>query len=192
MSVGVARGEFRVRVGREDMEKNRIMRRRWQGFLLVVSSLLLVGPALGQQAPRLDEPVQPHPEGDAAIDRLRSPYCPGMMLETCPSPQAKLLRDSIQALAWEGASSDSLVAWMLANHGEEYRAVPQARGSGLWAWLMPPLALLGGIIIVALALQHIRARREEVTALPENLSTEDESALEAALEELRKSEEVSF
>jgi len=174
------------------MEQISIMRCRWQGLLLAVLLPMAAGPVYGQQVPRLDEPVQPHPEGDAAIDRLRSPYCPGMMLETCPSPQAKLLRDSIQAMAWDGADSDSMVAWMLANHGEEYRAVPQARGSGLWAWLMPPLALLGGVIVVALVLQHFRARREEDPTLPGSLSSEDESALEAALEELKKSEEVSF
>ncbi|MFO8175522.1 MAG: hypothetical protein R6T96_14640, partial [Longimicrobiales bacterium] len=98
------------------------MRLRWQIVLLGFSLLFPVGPVLGQQVPRLDEPVQPHPDGEAAIDRLRSPYCPGMMLETCPSPQAKLLRDSLQMLAWEGASTDSLVDWMLANHGDEYRA----------------------------------------------------------------------
>lgn len=168
------------------------MRRRWQSGLLALFLFFAGGPALGQQIPRLDEPVQPHPQGEAAIDRLRSPYCPGMMLETCPSPQAKLLRDSLQMLAWEGASSDSLVSWMLTNHGEEYRAVPQARGSGLWAWLMPPLALLGGVIIVALVLQHVRARRQEDKQSEESLSSEDESVLQEALEELKRSEEVTF
>jgi cytochrome c-type biogenesis protein CcmH/NrfF len=174
------------------MEQIRIMRRRWQGGLFVFFLLFSVFPVSGQEAPKLDEPVQPNPEGDAAIDRLRSPFCPGMMLETCPSPQAKLLRDSIQEMAWAGASADSIVEWMLANHGEEYRAVPLARGSGLWAWLMPPLALLAGVIIVALALQHFRSRQEDVTPVPDSISSEDESALEAAMEELKKSEEVSF
>jgi len=160
--------------------------------ILAFFVLLPVVSAGAQQAPRLDEPVQPHPEGDAAIDRLRSPFCPGMMLETCPSPQAKILRDSIQMMAWEGASSDSLVTWMLGAYGEEYRAVPRAAGSGLWAWIMPPLALLGGLIGVAMVLHHLRSRRE---ALPEGLreiSVEDESVLQAALEELKDSEEVAF
>lgn len=159
---------------------------------LAVLILLPVASAGAQQAPRLDEPVQPHPEGDAAIDRLRSPFCPGMMLETCPSPQAKILRDSIQKMAWEGASSDSLVAWMLGTYGEEYRAVPRAAGSGLWAWIMPPLALLGGLIVVAMALHHFRNRREALLEGPREISTEDESLLQAALEELKDSEEVAF
>jgi cytochrome c-type biogenesis protein CcmH/NrfF len=178
----------------------RIMMRSWKSgyavlfFLLpLVSVEATVTASVGaQEVPILDEPVQAHPEGDAAIDALRSPFCPGMMLEICPSPQAKLLRDSIQEMAWAGTSSDSLVAWMLAGHGEEYRAVPKTAGSGLWAWLMPPLALLGGLIVVALALQHFRSKEETREELPENLSAEDESVLNAALEELRESEEVAF
>lgn len=168
------------------------MKRSWISGAAALLLLFPVVTAGGQQVTSLDEPVQPHPDGDAAIDRLRSPFCPGLMLEVCPSPQAKLLRDSIQALAWAGAPADSLVEWMLANHGEEYRAVPRAAGSGLWAWLMPPLALLGGLIIVALLLQHIRSRREGGEEPQRELSTEEESVLRAALDELRESEEVAF
>jgi cytochrome c-type biogenesis protein CcmH len=164
-------------------------------FKLGILALFLLVPMVttgAQQAPRLDEPVQPHPEGDAAIARLKSPFCPGMMLEVCPSPQAKLLRDSIQALAWNGAPADSLVEWMLANHGEEYRAVPLVAGTGLWAWIMPPLALLGGLIVVAMALHHFRTRKEGQEEKAVQISSEDESVLEEALKELKDSEEVPF
>jgi cytochrome c-type biogenesis protein CcmH/NrfF len=140
----------------------------------------------------LDEPIQPHPEGDAAIQKLRSPFCPGLMLEVCPSVPAKLLRDSLQTMAWGGASSDSIVSWMLATHGEEYRGVPLTRGSGLWAWLIPPLALLAGLVIVAVSLQHFRHRQEGAEPSITPLSEEDETILAAALQELKASEEVPF
>lgn len=149
-------------------------------------------PSGAQETFRLDEPVQPHPEGLKAINQLRSPYCPGMMLEVCPSPQAKLLRDSLELLAWSGEPSDTIVAWMLARYGEEYRAVPLTRGSGLWAWLMPPLALLAGIVVLITVLRHFRAQREAVPARAEDLTTEDESLLAEAMEELKASEEVPF
>lgn len=168
------------------------MKHRWIIAALAVSILLPAAGVAAQRVQPLDEPVQPHPEGETAIDQLRSPYCPGLMLEVCPSPQAKLLRDSIQTMAWEGASSDSIVAWMLATHGEEYRAVPLTRGTGLWAWVMPPLALLGGLLIVALALKHFRSRPEEAPAPRTVLSQEEESELAAAMEELKASEEVPF
>lgn len=157
-------------------------------FLLLLSAV----PAGAQEVPRLDEPIQPHPEGDAAIHRLRSPYCPGLMLEVCPTIQAKLLRDTLQQMAHAGAPADSIVNWMLAGHGEEYRAVPLTRGSGLWAWLMPPLALVGGFILVVGVLRHLR-EREEIEPPPRTqLSEEDESILAEALLELKASEEVPF
>jgi len=157
-------------------------------FLLILPGISVAG----QEPRQLDEPVQAHPEGDAAIGRLRSPFCPGLMLEVCPTPQAKMLRDSLQLLAQGGAPADSLVNWMLANHGEEYRAVPQTRGSGLWAWIMPPLALLGGLLSVIVALRHFRARRDADPPLMRPLSEEDESVLASAIQELKAAEEVPF
>jgi len=155
---------------------------------------LLLLPALvqAQEPARLGDPIQPSPEGEAAIGQLRSPFCPGLMLEVCPSPQAKSLRDTINMMANDGIASDSIVSWMLASYGDQYRAVPRASGSGLWAWVMPPLALLGGLLAVFLALKHFRARREAMPRAEEDLSAEDESVLEKALQELKASEEVPF
>ena len=168
------------------------MKRRSAGILALFLLLLPTVSAKAQEKPRLDEPVQAHPEGDEAIGRLRSPYCPGLMLEVCPSPQAKMLRDTLQVMAQGGASSDSLVGWMLARYGEEYRAVPQARGSGLLAWLIPPLALIAGLVVVALTLRRFRAEPEEEMTPAPPLTAEDESVLAKALEEMHAAEEIPF
>jgi cytochrome c-type biogenesis protein CcmH/NrfF len=140
----------------------------------------------------LDEPVQVHPEGDAAINQLKSPFCPGLMLEVCSHPQSKLLRDTIPAMANAGTSSDSLVAWMLTTYGEEYRAVPLTSGKGLWAWLMPPLGLLAGLLLVIVALKQFRARQVADSTPARPLTEEDESVLAAAMKELKAAEEVPF
>ena len=91
------------------------------------------------------EAYLPHPEANEAIGQLRSPYCPGLMLEVCPSPDAAILRDSIEMLAQEGWESQQLVEWMIANHGEEWRAIPKTRGTGILAWILPPAALMMGL-----------------------------------------------
>ena len=168
------------------------MKLRGSSTVALVLLLLPVLQLRAQEGPRLDEPVQAHPEGDAAIDKLKSPFCPGLMLEVCAHPQSKLLRDTLQVMAHEGASSDSLVSWMLANYGEEYRAVPLTSGSGLFAWLMPPLALLGGLLAVVVALKHFRARREVGEPVSAPISEEDESRLAQALQELKAAEEIPF
>lgn len=128
-------------------------------------------------------------QAEAAIAQLRSPYCPGLMLEVCPSASAAALRDSIYDLAAEGYTTDQLVEWMLARHGEEWRGVPQRSGAGLLAWLVPPLALLVGIGVVV---GWMRANRAETAATPAQvtpISDADRERLAAALREWEESSE---
>lgn len=133
-------------------------------------------------------PEELHPEAGEAISRLRSPYCPGFMLEVCPSSEAEALRDSIQMFAEEGLGADSLVEWMIASHGEEYRAFPQRSGAGLLAWAAPPVALLVGLGLVVIALRRLKG--PAVAGGPaEGLTQEERDRLDAALAQLEEMEE---
>ena len=137
-------------------------------------------------------PLEPHPEADEAIARLKSPYCPGQMLEVCTSYTGASLRDSMQAMAREGWTTDELVDWMLANHGEQYLAYPAVSGTGLLAWLVPPAAIILGMLVVVAALRYMRrAAPPEVTANTE-LSSEEEDRLREALQAMDSAEEPVF
>ncbi len=170
--------------------------------IVLLLSLLLLADGLHGQIPEGMEgsAFRPHPEAERAISQLYSPFCPGFMLEVCTAQASIALRDSIQYLAYQGMNSDQLVAWMLSNHGEQYRAVPLRSGSGLWAWLLPPLALGAGVFVVVLALQRlVRGRREdEATESAEPalagraVSGEDEERLRNAIREIELSEDPSF
>lgn len=152
---------------------------------LTLTLLLVLAGSPGALAAPQEEPVQPHPEAEEAISRLRSPYCPGLMLEVCPSPGGEALRDSLRVMAHDGVDADSLVAWTLARHGEEWRATPQAEGFGIWAWVMPPLVLIAGVLGVWIALRRLKAGEagEEKPPGPA-LSEEDEARVAAALGEM--------
>jgi cytochrome c-type biogenesis protein CcmH/NrfF len=120
-----------------------------------------------------------------AIGRLRSPWCPGLMLEVCPSAPAEMFRDTIHLLAAEGRGADEIVEWALARYGEEWRAVPKRSGTGLLAWLIPPAALVAGVGFVALRLR--RLRRDEgpyAPAAAAPLSPEEQASLDAAMADL--------
>jgi cytochrome c-type biogenesis protein CcmH len=132
-----------------------------------------------------------HPEALEAIDRLKSPYCPGFMLEVCPSPQAAALRDTIETMAEAGLRADSIVEWMLATHGEEWRALPPARGRSLIAWIVPPAAVVLGIALVVVVLRRVRRPREE-GPLRDEVSAEESARLDAAIRELETEEEPLF
>ncbi|MBW3534493.1 MAG: cytochrome c-type biogenesis protein CcmH [Gemmatimonadetes bacterium] len=133
--------------------------------------------------PATEGPHTRHPEAEKAMDRLKSPYCPGFMLEVCTSAQGAALRDSLQMMAEAGADADSIVAWVLANHGSQWLALPEPRGRGLVAWVVPGLAILLGIGAVVVALR-VMARGRPAPERDRPISSDEEERLREALREL--------
>jgi cytochrome c-type biogenesis protein CcmH/NrfF len=158
-------------------------------FLLPM--ILLATPVAAQKPPASGEAMSVHPEARKAIDALKSPYCPGLMLEVCPSPGGAMLRDSIQARAERGMKADVIVQGILDEYGEEWRAEPQRSGTGLWAWVIPPAVLLAGLGLVGLILAH-RKRSANGAPPAAPVGAEEEERIRQALKELDEEEEPVF
>ncbi|MYG82126.1 MAG: hypothetical protein F4187_10390 [Gemmatimonadetes bacterium] len=129
-----------------------------------------------------------HKEADEAISKIFSPFCPGQMLETCPSETAAALRDSINTMAHGGMAADSIIELVLAAHGEEYRAFPKRTGTGLLAWAIPPAVLVAGLAVVVLALRRLVGPAPARAGA--DLTDEQRERLDAALAELEEMEEL--
>ena len=99
---------------------------------------------------RAQAPVELSPElervATTAMSRLRSPYTPSHTVDMCPSAGA--LRDTIRLAAASGQSTDAIVEGVIARHGEQLRVLPKRSGAGLWAWIFPPLVLVGGAVVL--------------------------------------------
>ena len=158
-------------------------------FLVALVPLELTGQTTARTA---IEAYVPQPAAEKAISVLKSPYCPGLMLEVCSSYEGAMLRDSLQTMAEEGWAADSLVSWVLTNHGDSLLALPRASGRGLVAWVVPPAAILFGLGMVALFLRAVMARSVAVTGGSEELSEKEEAALRDALRKLDAGEEPIF
>jgi cytochrome c-type biogenesis protein CcmH/NrfF len=145
---------------------------------LLVPLLLLAAalPAAAQAQPTTTDGERAAAE---AIRQIRSPYCPGLMLEVCPSTPAEAMRDSIREMAAAGVPPRAIVEDFIARHGEEWRAVPKRTGAGLWAWIIPPFALLLGGVFLAGRLRAMRGRGSDAHRPPEALGADEESALSA-------------
>jgi len=156
-----------------------------------VAFLFVAAPAVAQQPPRSGEALTVHPEARAAIDGLKSPYCPGSMLEVCSSSGGAMLRDTIQRMAEGGLSGDSIIEVILAEYGEQWRAEPKSSGTGMWAWLLPPVGLAGGLMVVGIVLAR-RRREEEIVVRRSAPSVEDEARIRDALKVLDEEEEPAF
>ena len=140
------------------------------------------------QQESLSNPTEPHPVAEQAISRLKSPYCPGLMLEVCTSLEGAMLRDSLQVMAREGGSMQELVDWVITNHGEEYLAYPRTSGAGLMAWVVPPSVLILGLSVLVLFLKYKREDEPE-PVINRVISEEEEILLREALKEMEASEE---
>jgi cytochrome c-type biogenesis protein CcmH len=114
------------------------------------------------------------------------------MLQVCSSYSGAALRDSIQAKAREGWTTDELVDWVLANHGEQYLAYPDTSGTGLLAWIVPPAAILLGILVVVSTLRYMRRSAPPLETANTELSEEEEDRLREALRDMDSAEEPVF
>lgn len=157
----------------------------------LVTPGLAAAQAGAAEGPDARGPYSRHPEAVKAIAQIKSPYCPGFMLEVCTSSEGHALRDSIAALADEGWKADSIVDWVLARHGPQYLALPRRQGKALVAWVVPPFAVVTGLGIVVVALRSMR-RGRPVRAAEGDPSPEDEERLREALRELEAEEETPF
>lgn len=158
--------------------------RRFAGLAVVAMAIVTAAPVQGQVSPE-----QAQKNADAAIGQLRSPFCPGLMLEVCPSPPAEALRDSIRGMAAEGQGVKQLVEGVLARHGEEWRAVPKRSGVGLLAWLVLPFALVAGGVVVWARVKAMRGQGQVYALGGGQGMTDDERVrLDAALREFEQQE----
>lgn len=178
------------------MTRSTVQLRRISAPATLLVLFALIPAALGAQSqyelPRGDgEPYRAHPEAVEAVNKLKSPYCP-TMLEVCPSPAGAALRDSIADLAEQGRDADWIVEWMVARHGEEYRAVPPKTAGGFIAWTMPAFGAVMLLFGTIWLLQRMRGTPVERPDTPVAVSDADEEMLRTAMRELDAEEEATF
>ncbi len=80
-----------------------------------------------------------------------SPFCPGMTLAACPSPNAATVRLEITDRLRRGETRDAIVADLEARFGEAVASAPPARGFGLLFWVAPPFLGAGLLFAIAAA-----------------------------------------
>jgi cytochrome c-type biogenesis protein CcmH len=164
------------------------------GLVFLLLALLMVPVLPATLFAQAEQVTRGEDTAERAIGQIRSPYCPGLMLEVCPSPEAGALRDSIRDLAREGMAEAEIVEWMVGRHGEEWRAVPKRTGRGMFAWLFPPLFLIAGAGLVFAHLRRGRTRSEDAAPgdrpQQDELSDTERARLDAALSEWEMEEEA--
>jgi len=80
---------------------------------------------------------------------LMSPYCPGLSLSSCPSPQADSLRKAIAVKFYNGETPAAITEALVVDYGPGIRGSPSLDGIGSAAFVVPIVLLVAGALFAA-------------------------------------------
>jgi len=120
------------------------------GIRIASLAMLLAAVHLAAQEPSAQVPTALEAKASEIFNTVMSPFCPGRLIATCPSSAAADLQEEIRGQLAAGATVDDIKAALYERYGEEIRSVPEARGFGLLAWVVPGVFFLvvGAILVV--------------------------------------------
>jgi cytochrome c-type biogenesis protein CcmH len=124
-------------------------------------------------------------EATNLYQQVFSPFCPGRSLNDCPSSKAAELKDQMRADLEAGKAPEIILNEVFQRFGDQYRAVPQFAGVGMFVWLAPiGFVVLGLALAIALSMRRNKATatRSKVSTPP--LSAEDEQRIREELSRL--------
>ncbi len=124
--------------------------------------------------------TEPADLASSITSELMSPWCPGVTVHDCPSPESMELRDQIERWAAAGWRRDRIIERLVDEYGAGILARPPARGAGLIAWILPIGAVAAGAIVAAMMLRRWTrtpaSRRAPVASADERHQLERELA----------------
>ncbi len=96
-----------------------------------------------------------------ALDkRLICPVCPGETIDQSQVELAKQMRALVRQMLAEGATDEQVLDFFQERYGPSVLAAPPKQGFNLMAWLVPPIAAVGGGLLLFLVLREMRRRQE--------------------------------
>lgn len=90
----------------------------------------------------------------AVAAALRCPVCQGLSIQDSPSDLAKSMRSLVRQQLAEGKTPDQVKAYFVSRYGEWILLAPKASGFNLLAYVGPLLVVLGGGLVIALAIRR--------------------------------------
>ena len=129
--------------------------RRVLAISATLAGVLVFGLAcVASAAPTLEDQVY------AIARELMCPVCAGQTVAESSSQLAEQMRGTIRERLRAGQTREEIIAYFVSQFGEGVLAAPPARGSGLLLWLIPPLALgVGAIILQRFIRRNLSASR---------------------------------
>lgn len=134
-----------------------VMTKKSNSVLVWLLAILILSPAMTRAEVAIDEVER---QARELFTTIMSPYCPGSLLNQCPSSQAAVLRDDIRQRLREGATPEQIQTELIATYGEDILASPPFTGVGVLSWLGAVAIFLGGLGAAGVWLRGRRPTQE--------------------------------
>lgn len=105
-------------------------------------------------------------EVNAVAKGLYCPVCENVPLDVCPTQACKQWRDTIREKLSLGWSQEQIEQYFVAQYGDRVLATPPATGLNWAVYILPPIAFLAGVAILAGA---VRSWRTSPAPRPESV-----------------------
>jgi cytochrome c-type biogenesis protein CcmH len=141
---------------------------------LLLALMLQVGAALAQDGTPTDDEV------NAIARKLYCPVCPNEPLDVCATQACIQWRGIIRQKLTEGWSEDEIRQYFADQYGDRVLSTPPARGFNWLVYLLPPVVILGGVVVFV---RVLRSWRQAPASEEPLASVESEDPYVAQLEE---------
>lgn len=167
------------------MSAKRFLKKLPLAILLVVvfATILAAGAAQAQEQP----PQSPTDnEVNAIAKQLYCPVCENIPLDVCPTQACAQWRELIREKLTAGWSEDEIKTYFVAQYGDRVLAQPPASGLNWLVYIIPPLAILGGIYILYRAFRAWKQPPEDDIEEEQPVEPVDDDYVARIEEELRQ------
>lgn len=118
---------------------------KWVTLALAVILILISSTIVGAQ----DESPITDDEVNALAEELYCPVCENVPLDVCPTKACAQWRDLIREKMELGWSEKQIKEFFAEQYGDQVLAVPPRRGFNWLIYVLPPLVVLIGMVVVA-------------------------------------------
>ncbi len=101
----------------------------------------------------------------AVAVELRCPVCRGESIQESPAELAQQMRGLIRDQLRAGKSPDEVKAYFVSKYGESILLQPRATGFNLVVFVLPIVAVLGGLAVVIVAMRRWTKPSEQPPAV---------------------------
>jgi cytochrome c-type biogenesis protein CcmH len=123
--------------------------------LLCLVVLAAVSPAYAQDGGTPPSREVTDDEVNAIAKKLYCPVCENVPLDVCETQACADWRSEIRMMLEQGQSEEQILTYFKNRYGQRVLAVPDAEGINLIVWVVPPLAAIAGVAILAAVLRRM-------------------------------------